>query len=97
MSVKSVKHVLEYVAFGLLSLVVQMLPVKAVQVIGSSLGGLAYRMLGSRRAITLDNLAKGLPELTPERRIDVAREVFRGIATSFLEVLWFPRLSPRPS
>lgn len=93
MSAKSVKHLLEYGAFGLLSLIVQMLPVKTVQRFGSALGGLAYRLLSSRRAITLDNLAKGMPELTPHNRIEVARNVFRGVATSFLEVLWFPRLS----
>lgn len=95
MNAKAVKHYLEYLAFGLLSLVVQVLPVKAAQAIGSALGGLAYRMLASRRAITLDNLAKGLPELTPERRVEIAQNVFRGIATAFLELLWFPRLSPK--
>jgi len=94
MSAKRVNHVLEYAGFGLLTLVVQLLPVKAAQRLGSALGGLAYRVLSSRRAITLDNLAKGLPELSPEKRVEIARNVFRGIATSFLEILWFPRLTP---
>jgi KDO2-lipid IV(A) lauroyltransferase len=90
---KNVSHLLEFSAFAVLSLFVQLLPLKWVQRLGAGLGSLAYRLLGSRRAITLDNLEKGLPELSGERRVEIARGVFRSITTAFLEVLWLPRFS----
>jgi Kdo2-lipid IVA lauroyltransferase/acyltransferase len=90
---KRVKHLLEYAVFGLLSGIVQLLPLKSVHRLADALGDFTYRMLGSRRAITLDNLAKGLPELSPERHVEIARGVFRSIARAFLELTWMPRFS----
>ena len=69
---KNFRHFLEYGAFAMLSGIVQMLPLSAVYRLADGLGNLMYRLLKPRRAITLDNLAKGLPELGPERHAEIA-------------------------
>ena len=93
MKSRTLKHLLEYLAFMMLVGIVLILPLKAVQRLARGLGSLAYRILPLRRAITLDNLTKGMPELSPERRVQVARGVFQSVTTAFLEMLWLPRFT----
>jgi len=58
---------------------------------GRALGGVLWRLAGSRRRVTLRNLELCFPEWPAAERERVAREVFRWFSRSVLErgLLWF--------
>lgn len=87
------QHILEYLVFEIASFIVQSMPLKVVQKVGSALGVFVYSVLGFRRSMTLDNLKKAFPESDDEHIATIAREAFRNVGISLMELLWFPRLS----
>ncbi|MEK6566453.1 MAG: lysophospholipid acyltransferase family protein [Bacteroidota bacterium] len=88
-----IQHILEYLVFEMASMIVQSMPLKAVQKVGSALGVFVFTVLRFRRSVTLDNLKKAFPEYNGEQIGAIAREAFRNVGISLLELLWFPRLS----
>ena len=66
------------------------LPLAVQAAIGRSLGRLLWIAAGSRRRIALRNLELTMPELSAERRREIAYENFQWIARSILErgLLW---------
>jgi len=86
------QHIFEYVLFEMASMIVQSLPLKVVQKAGSVLGVFVYSVLRFRRTITLENLKKAFPEFDEVRISSIAREAFRNVGISMLELLWLPRL-----
>jgi KDO2-lipid IV(A) lauroyltransferase len=68
--------------------VLSLLPYKAGLRAGSLLGVLTYRLLGARRRITEINLRLCFPELTPARREQLARDIFRATGISLVEIGW---------
>ena len=67
------------------------LPLSWQAACGRALGALLWRVAGSRRRITLRNLALCFPEKSPEEREQMARDVFRWFSRGVLErgLLWF--------
>ncbi|NEX61333.1 LpxL/LpxP family acyltransferase [Noviherbaspirillum galbum] len=67
------------------------LPLPVLGRIGEVIGALLFRMVGSRRRITLTNLRLCLPELSDDERLGIARAHFQAYARSILErgVLWW--------
>jgi len=71
-----------------------MLPLVWVQKIAGALGAFIYTVLGFRRGIVRENLTKAFPAESLGRLNDVARDVYRNVAASLCELLWFPSLTP---
>ncbi len=70
------------------------LPLAAQAAVGRALGGLLYRLAGSRRKVALRNLELCLPELDAGARERLAREHFAWLGRSLLErglLWWAPR------
>ncbi len=70
------------------------LPLAAQAAVGRALGGLLYRLAGSRRKVALRNLELCLPELDAAARERLAREHFAWLGRSLLErglLWWAPR------
>lgn len=88
-----IQHILEYLVFEMASMIVQSMPLKVVQKVGSALGVFVFTVLRFRRSVTLDNLNKAFPEYGSEQIEAIAREAFRNVGISLLELLWFPRMS----
>lgn len=70
-----------------------MLPLKAVQVLGKTLGQVSYTVLTKRRAITSDNLKNAFPEKSNAELTKITKGVFQNLAISICEFLWFPNLT----
>lgn len=67
------------------------LPLSWQAACGRALGNLLWKVAGSRRRVTLRNLALCFPEQAAAERERIAREVFRWFARSVLErgLLWY--------
>lgn len=67
------------------------LPLPILGRIGEGIGSLLFRLLRSRRHITLTNLALCLPTLTEQERLAIAKQHFQVYARSVLErgILWW--------
>ncbi|MET0208064.1 MAG: lipid A biosynthesis acyltransferase [Burkholderiaceae bacterium] len=79
-----------HAAIGLLWLL-HWLPLRWLAALGWGLGGLLYRVAGSRRKVALRNLKLCFPEKSPAERESLAREHFGWLGRSLLErgLLWF--------
>jgi KDO2-lipid IV(A) lauroyltransferase len=70
------------------------LPLGAQAAFGRALGGVLYRLAGSRRKVALRNLALCLPEMDAAARERLAREHFAWLGRSIVErglLWWAPR------
>jgi len=80
----------------LLAFFTSILPLKWAQTLGNLLGLLWYHVLPIRRRVVLENLQLALPELTLGQRRRIARETFRHVAVTVVELFWLtPRRRPR--
>ena len=73
---------------------VHFLPLRAIAAIGRALGSLLFWLIPERRRVTRINLAKCFPDMDPRERERLAREHFRALCRSLLElglVWWAPR------
>lgn len=82
------KELIEYIPFRIVSWLARRLKFKTVGRVGAALGGFAFKLPIRRRAITIDNLAKAFPNLSPAEVRTLAREAFRNLGTALLEFLW---------
>jgi KDO2-lipid IV(A) lauroyltransferase len=64
------------------------LPLPWLRAIGRGLGCLLYHLVASRRRVVLINLTCCFPELTPEDRQQLARQVFVRFAQAWLDRGW---------
>jgi KDO2-lipid IV(A) lauroyltransferase len=71
-----------------------MMPLAWVQRIAGFLGTFAHTALGLRRGIVRENLSRAFPDEPQERLNEIAGAVYRNVAVSLCELLWFPSLSP---
>ncbi len=83
-----------YALFVAMRRALETLPVEVSSRIGSSLGSLAWRVLGSRRKRTLDNLERVFPDMPEKERRSVGRRSFARIAARWSEQIALSRLEP---
>jgi KDO2-lipid IV(A) lauroyltransferase len=84
---------LEYFFFQLFRWFVLALPLKSAQRLGYYLGGIAYRAVGGRRRIAMDNLRHAFADVPEVEIRRIAKGAFRNLAISLIELLWFPNLT----
>lgn len=79
-----------YVLFALLWLL-HWLPLPLLDVLGALLGEFLHLVIAPRRRITLINLQRAFPDITPQQRRSLAREHFRHMASALLSqsILWW--------
>ena len=88
-----IKHIIEYIVFQCISFLVRLLPLGLVHKTGFALARMAYPLLKSRREVALRNLRNAFPEITGQRREQIACQSFQNIAATFIELLWFQNLT----
>jgi KDO2-lipid IV(A) lauroyltransferase len=84
-------HRVEYGAYHLVAGLTQRLPLGALRAWGRVVGRVAFHLLPRRRALTLDNLRRALPELDPAERRRVARRCFEVQSATYHEQVWAMR------
>jgi KDO2-lipid IV(A) lauroyltransferase len=91
-SISAVNRVLEQIAYTLIVLLTRgigSLPPGWGLGIGAGLGHLSYRLLRSRRKVTLKNLRSAYPEKSDQEINAIALAVFRNMGKLFYEICWF--------
>ena len=86
---------IEFILFQFLKWIVLALPLRGARRLGVIVGAFAYRILGSRRRVALDNLTYAFPEKSDQERCFIAKGAFRNYGIAMMEFLWFPRLHDR--
>ena len=61
---------------------------KSATRIGSALGTFAYRVLGFRKGVTLDNLRHAFPGATEEERRSIAIGAYRSYGRAIVQAFW---------
>lgn len=84
----TVRNAIEYALFLLLTWVVKILPIRAVDGLGARLGWLAFSVLRFRRTITLDNLRRAFPSMSQNELVGIARGAYRNYGITLAEMLW---------
>jgi Kdo2-lipid IVA lauroyltransferase/acyltransferase len=79
---------IEYHSFVLLSKISRALSFRTAAKVGSFLGATAFRTVGYRKSITLDNLRHAFPELPESGIRDIALRSFRNYGRMLVEMLW---------
>jgi len=74
-----------WLGLGILRLIV-CLPQRARMAIGSGLGSLAYRLVGSRRKIALRNIELCFPDLSPAEQQALTRKHFQSLGKMTIEM-----------
>ena len=72
-----------------------MLPLSTVRRIGAFLGETAYNIIGFRRPVTRENLHLAFQDAAPAEIEVIARTSFRHIATTLIELLYYPSLDEK--
>ncbi len=62
-------------------------PIAAASVLGAAFGGLAFALAGGERRKALASLAVAFPTKTEAERVDLARQCFRHLGRSLLELV----------
>jgi Kdo2-lipid IVA lauroyltransferase/acyltransferase len=88
-----VRETAEYLLVAGVAALVRPFPMHRVRRWGEALGGLAYRLAGSRRGIALANLAHAFPAMPLAERERIVRGMFEHFGRMVLELLRFGNLS----
>jgi len=88
------KYIAEYIAFQTVGFFVRLLPVEAMPKLGFGIVRWFYPVLASRRRAAMRNLRNAYPEKSESELEQIAFHSFQHITTTFLELLWHPRLTP---
>ena len=88
------RHRLEYLLVASVAGCVRWLPWRVVAGLGRALGVVVYALDGSRRRVTLDNLARAFPGRPAAERARIARGVFRHFGRMLFEFLKFSAIEP---
>ena len=87
------RHALEYAAFSLASGTLALLPKRTVSRLGRRAARLLLRVLGRRRRILLENLARAFPEMSGAELRRIARESVENLGAASFEFLDVSRWS----
>ncbi|MGL4688410.1 MAG: lysophospholipid acyltransferase family protein, partial [Fusobacteriaceae bacterium] len=85
----SVRYKLEFLLFKITLKIIKIVPEKTRFKIAELLGSLAYKLIKKRRVITLGNLKLAFPEMTLEKRKEIALNSYKILGKAFLSTLWF--------
>jgi len=92
---RPLRQKLELVALRALGQLARSLPFAWTSALGAGLGLLAFRIMGRRRRIAIENITAALgPEVDGMSARELARRTFAQIGRSFMEFLALPRLGP---
>jgi len=93
---RPLRQKLEVLALHAIGLLARALPFVWTSALGAAFGLLAFRFMGRRRRIAIENITRALgPEIDGVSARELARRTFAQIGRSFLEFLALPRLGPR--
>lgn len=84
---KRVKRFIRYVFIRMLLVPLQVLPLRAASWLGERLGVLAFTLARGERKKALASLQLAMPERTEAERVQLARECFRHIGRSVMEMV----------
>lgn len=90
---KRLQHILELAGFVILGVFIRCIPLRFLHKVGAVLGTLAYRLLTSRRRVTLRNLRNAYPEASEQTLEHIARGAFCSVTTTLMEILHYPRMN----
>jgi KDO2-lipid IV(A) lauroyltransferase len=79
---------IEYHSFAFLNWLARLLSFKVAGRVGRFLGAMGYHIIGYRKSIALDNLARAFPHLTETERRSIALKAYKSYATVLVEGLW---------
>lgn len=89
-------HYLEYGVLMTLGAVLRMLPRPAVYAFAHGMSLLAFRVVGIRRKVTMENIREAFGESLTEVELErLAREAYINIGMTFIEMLFLPRFVGR--
>ncbi|MGL6065084.1 MAG: lysophospholipid acyltransferase family protein [Fusobacteriaceae bacterium] len=83
------RYKLEFLLFKITLKIIKIVPEKTRFKIAELLGSLAYKLIKKRRVITLGNLKLAFPEMTLEKRKEIALNSYKILGKAFLSTLWF--------
>ncbi len=89
-----VRHGVEYALFRVAAGCARVLPRRWVEGLGGAAGWLAGCVLGVRREVARENLARAFPERSPAWRARVARESYRHLGRAAATTFRLARLTP---
>lgn len=92
---KRVKRFVRYVFIRILIIPLQLLPLRFASWLGEKLGSVAFVLARGERRKTLASLQTGLPERSEHERTQLAREVFRHIGRSVMEMVLINKFDAR--
>jgi KDO2-lipid IV(A) lauroyltransferase len=82
-SAREIRHGIEYAAVRGVLFLAGSLPLGVARAFGASVGSLAY-LLGIRRAVSMDNIVRGL-RVSPTEANRIARRSYQNLGRSFME------------
>ena len=95
-TMKKIKHRIEYIITKALGSLVQILPYGFSLKVGSFLGGIAFSLFRVRRKVTLDNLKRAFAQKYNKKELrKIAKNAYRNIGRGFVEYAMFPALSKK--
>ncbi len=92
---KRFRYYSEYITLRLLAWIIQCLPWPWLRPLGRFLGSLFFHFDHHRQAVALANLEAAFGEkYDPKTRLQITQKSYGIFATTMLELLWSPRLTP---
>ena len=92
---KRVKRFVRYLLIRVCLVPLQLLPLRAASWLGEKVGLFAFTFMGSQRSKALASLGTAYPEKTQAERNDLARESFRHLGRSVLEMVCIEKFDAR--
>jgi len=92
----TIRWLAEYIPVLPFIFILRVLPHRMALRVGGALGVLAFRLGKRHRDITLKNLRECLPEIGPEKRLSIARNVYRNLGYSLVEFICSRRIFNKP-
>jgi KDO2-lipid IV(A) lauroyltransferase len=86
---------IEFIAFLLLNRISRSLPFRVAGRIGAFLGEATFLLTGFRKRVTLENISRAFPELSPRQISVIARGAYKNYGIALLEMLWAGSQTPQ--
>jgi KDO2-lipid IV(A) lauroyltransferase len=90
---KKISRKIEYAALVIFAAAIRKLSIEKARVVAGVLGAFAWNVIKIRRKVVVANLAAAFPEKSSEEIAALGLATYRQVATTMIELLFFPRLS----